>query len=347
MATDHPTPFASTPTSKPPAVDPDSLPPAQSPDLKLEQASLLEYVQTAYLNADEWKGPLSIENYLQREDALQAVDLTRDGRITGWILTSDSLPKNPDGSRPIFASCESIPKHAYMIRDGAFENVTVHGVASVYTRPEYRGKGYAGRMMSELGKKLETWQSVDGSVNPFSVLFSDIGQTYYAKFGWKLFQSTHIHLPPMDPTTYSSKKSLFGPVEDLSLDDLRQIPCDRYQENRLRRLLAREMDGSSTIVSIRADLEHFQWHFARDEFQTKIMGKDFPSVKGAIHRGSGLGLIWCRVYAAKKEEWQLHILHTICPPSAEIDDSCRDAMCALLLRAQLEAHEWEMLGGVS
>src|ERR1700761_4005611 len=124
--------FASTPTSKPPVLDPGALPDSKSPSLKLEPATLLEYVQTAYLNGDEWQGPLKIEQYLQREDILQATDLTRDGRITGWILTSDSLPKNSDGSRPILASCESIAVHAYVARGGAVENIQAHGVASVY-----------------------------------------------------------------------------------------------------------------------------------------------------------------------------------------------------------------------
>jgi GNAT superfamily N-acetyltransferase len=336
--------FASLPTSQPPVIDADSLPSAQSAALKLEPATLLEYVQTAYLNADEWKGPLTIEQYLQREDILQAVNLTRDGRITGWILTTDSLPKNTDGSRPILASCESIPIHAYLARDGVVEKIQAHGIASVYNRPEHRGKGYASRMMAELGKRLETWQPLNGAINQFSVLFSDIGQTFYARFGWKVFPSTHIHLQQLNQVAYERASSGLPAVEDLLLEDLKSIPTVQYVERRLGEISKAE--PGKIHVAIRPDLEHLEWHFARDEFQTKVMGKRFPEVKGVIHRPTGLALIWCRVYAAKKSDWQLHILHTVIPPSTQGSQEAETALAALLARAQLEAHEWEMASGV-
>ncbi|EXJ55338.1 hypothetical protein A1O7_08265 [Cladophialophora yegresii CBS 114405] len=336
--------FASLSTSQPPVVDAGALPSGQSTALKLEPATPLEYVQTAYLNADEWKGPLTIKQYLQREDILQAADLTKDARITGWILTSDSLPKNADGSRPIFASCETIPIHAYVARDGVVEKVQAHGIASVYNRPEHRGKGYASRMMAELGKRLETWQSSHGSKNRFSVLFSDIGQTFYARFGWKVFPSTHIHLQQINRLDYQRATSGLPTVEDLSLEDLKTIPAVEYVEHRLQQIS--KTDQGKTHVAIRPDLEHFEWHFARDEFQTKVMGKRFPEVKGAIHRSTGLALIWCRIYAAKKPDWQLHILHTVVPPSMQSSQEAEAVMAALLARAQLEAHEWEMASGV-
>lgn len=39
-----------------------------------------------------------------------------------------------------------------------------------------RGKGYAARMMKELGTKLDTWQQEDGKRADFTVLYSDIGK---------------------------------------------------------------------------------------------------------------------------------------------------------------------------
>ncbi|KIW98301.1 uncharacterized protein Z519_01885 [Cladophialophora bantiana CBS 173.52] len=330
--------------SKPPAVDPVSQPTAQSPDLRLVPATPLEYVQTAYLNAEEWQGPLSMDQYLEREVILQAVDLTKAGRITGWILTSETLPANVDGSRPILACCESLLVHAYVARDGEVEKIQAHGIASVYTRPEYRGKGYAGRMMAELGKRLESWQASAGARNPFSVLYSDIGQKFYARFGWKVFPSNHIHLTPMDRAIYNSASFVFPAVEDLTMEDLKHIPTVEYLEHRLR-AISKARPGT-VHVAIRPDVEHFEWHFAREEYQTKVLGKSFPTVKGAIHRATGLALIWCRVYAAKESEWQLHILHTVIPPSVENSVDAQNTMAALLLRAQFEAHEWEMAAGV-
>lgn len=344
MATAELDSFASIATSQPPSISQESLPSAQSSDLKLDPASLLEYVQTAYLNADEWKGPLTIEQYLQREDLLQATTLTKSDRITGWILTTDSLPTNSDGSRPILASCESIAIHAYAARDGVVEKIQAHGIASVYNRPEHRGKGYASRMMAELAKRLESWQSTSDSINKFSVLFSDIGQTFYARHGWQVSSSTHIHLHPIDQNAYDSARSDLPGVDELLLEDLRDIPAIEYLEHRLQKT-SQAMPGK-IHVAIRPDLEHFEWHFARDEFQTKMVGRRFPKVKGAIHRPTGIALIWCRVYAAKPSDWQLHILHTVVPPSVEGSESAELAVAALLLKAQLEAHVWEMASGV-
>lgn len=345
MASAAPLPKSSTLiTSKPIAVDPASQPPSQSSDLKLVPATPLEYVQTSCLNADEWKGPLSLDEYLEREVILQSVDLTRGGQITGWILTSDALPKNLDGSRPILACCESIPIHAYLARNGKIQKVQAHGIASVYTRPEYRGKGYAGRMMADLGKRLESWQTSDGVLNPFSVLFSDIGTKFYSKFGWKVFPSTHIHLSPLDQKDYEAARSLFPGTEDLSSSDLRAIPTVSYMEQNLLNLS--KANPATTHVGIRPDLEHFEWHFARDEFQCRILGRGDPRIKGAIHRATGMALIWCRVYAADQKDWQLHILHVVIPPTTIDSEGVQDAMSALLLRAQREAHNWEMAAGV-
>jgi hypothetical protein len=50
----------------------------------------------------------------------------------------------------------------------------VHGIGSVFCPVEFRGRGYAGRMMELLGEKLRYWQSNNGC--PFSILFSDIGK---------------------------------------------------------------------------------------------------------------------------------------------------------------------------
>jgi len=331
-------------TSKPPALDAQSLPSAQSQDLKVEPVTPLEYLQTAHLNAEEWKGPLDLHQYLEREEILQQTDLTKDGRITGWILTSDAFAPNPDGSRQIFASCETIQTCAYVARQGKVQKVQAHGIASVFTRSEYRGKGYAGRMMQELGKRLESWQNFKDLPNAFSVLYSDIGPNFYARHGWKVFPSTHIHLAPLKQDDYDRAKGQLPSIEELIMSDLQYIPAVKYVEQRLQEQSTTR--PNTTYVGIRPDLEHFGWHIARDEFQCQLLEKGHPKVKGAIHRETGLALIWCRVFAEREQDWQLHILHTVVPPSIQNSADALAVMAALLLRAQLEASQWDMAAGV-
>lgn len=51
-----------------------------------------------------------------------------------------------------------------------------HGVGSVFCADELRGRGYAGRMMKELGTVLKRWQQNAGVKSCFTVLYSDIGK---------------------------------------------------------------------------------------------------------------------------------------------------------------------------
>ncbi|EXJ94097.1 hypothetical protein A1O1_02490 [Capronia coronata CBS 617.96] len=331
-------------TSKPPAVDSESQPSAASSDVNLVPATAIEHVQTTYLNEDEWRGPLTLEQYLEREGVLQSLDLSRDGRITGWILTSETLPQNQDMSRPILSSCETYLVHGYVARDGHVKKVQAHGIASVHTRPEHRGKGYAGRMMADLGHRLETWQRPHGTNNPFSVLWSDIGTQFYAKHGWKVFPSNHIHLTPLERAGYEAARRSLPAVNDLCVADLRDIPTIDYIEQRLQRLS--DSEPGITHVAIRPDLEHFQWHFGREDYIHQALGKAQPQIKGAINRDTGIALIWHRVYAANPKDWRLNILHAVVPPSVETSKDAQAVLAALLLRAQLEAHAWELAGGV-
>lgn len=337
----------------PPAVAPSDLPSAASPDLELLPATPIEVQQICLLNQDEWRGPLSVEEYLDREDALREQDLTR-GTLTCWILTSPKLPANADGSRPVLASCESLLKSAYIARNGKVDQILTHGIGSVFTRPQHRGRGYAARMMTELAKQLETWQQPEGVKGAFSILYSDIGQKFYARFGWKVFPSSHVHLDPVNLEEYEStrkrltdliKKGL-PEIEDLTAADLDQIPAVVNLEQTIQ--VESAAQPTMPFLAIRPDRAHFAWHHAREEFQSKAIGKPEPTIKGAIHKETGIAVIWCRVYATNPAEWSLHILHVVIPPATKAAPTPADhlALSALLLRAQLEAHIWEMQDGV-
>ena len=330
--------------SKAQAIEPSSLPAAQSPELVLVPATPVEHEQCTRLNADEWRGPLTIEQYMQREQYLISQDLTRDGRETPWMLTSTKLSADKNGDRPILASCETILANAYVARAGKLDEVLTHGIGSVFCRAEHRGKGYAGRMMKELGKQLETWQQADGTKGVFSVLYSDIGQKFYSRFGWKVFPSTHIQLPTMTPKDYDTARQSLPDVANLYTGDLKSIPAAEYVMQYLLSLSKRE--PNTAFVAIKPDAQHFAWHHAREEFVSTALGKQSPKVKGAIDRATGIALIWTRVYAADAKQWQLHVLHTVVPPEVQSTVQGMKSLSALLLRAQAEAHTAGMTAGV-
>jgi hypothetical protein len=151
-----------------------TLPDRNSHELHLVVAKHEEILAQQNANSDEWRGALSLPAYLRREELLVDQTLTRDGGLTAW-----SLVYQPAGSdekdRKVLCGCETIKKRALVASANTVEAVTAHGVCSVFCPPENRGKGYAGRMIADLGEKLRTWQS-NGQDNLFSVLWSDIGK---------------------------------------------------------------------------------------------------------------------------------------------------------------------------
>ena len=337
-------PNGETTVVKPAPIDESQLPSSKSSDVRLVPATLAEHRQCSRVNADEWRGPLTIEQYLRREKHLLSQELTKDGKEVGWILTSASLPPDEHGNRPILASCETIPVQAYVARDGKLTETLVHGIGSVFTRAEHRGKSYASRMMTELAQRLETFQQPNGDRSLFTILYSDIGQNFYARFGWNAFPSTHIHLGSMETETYCMASQDLPAVQDLSSADLKNIQATQFVQQEL--LASSKSRPGVSFVAIAPDMDHFAWHHAREEFVSKALGRATPKVKGAIHSETGIALVWSRTFAADSKDWTLHILHIVIPPGTTGSQERQRILAALLLRAQHEAYRSELPAGV-
>ena len=341
------------------ALPPELLPLSSSPNLILSPASAVEKPQTALINAGSWRGPLSVTQYLERERKLSGLDLTQNGRQTFWILTfkDDAIPVSPGSrvwGRPILAACETYLKGGYVATNGKLQQVSCHGVGSVYCRDEYRGQGYASRMMEELGHRLETYQQPTDTVRGyFSVLYSDIGIKFYAKHGWKPMISTHILLSPIGQDAYNEtvQRLALPLLEDVTSKDLDTI-CAAATSAMEAALVkkSKERPGFSH-VAVRPDKAHMDWHHAREEIQALSLYNLIPNIKGAVDTRSGCAVIWSRGYSLNPSASQLHILHLHIPEVSqdEISQSNPDlekSIAALLLRAQLEAQTWWMHSGV-
>ena len=171
-----------------------TLPPSNSTELCLTRPTEEEALHVLKVNSEPWKGPLSIEAYVRRERLLGTVlHSARDGSkpwelssdLSGWILTTTYDPPN---ARPILASCETVRKRALVAFDAAessrgrvVKEILCVGIASVFCEEQFRRRGYAGRMMTELSNLKKARQV---NVEPecmFSVLFSDIGKVSIRK----------------------------------------------------------------------------------------------------------------------------------------------------------------------
>lgn len=329
-----------------------------SPTLALVSPTEEEKLVCWKLNGASWRGALSLPSYLRREEHLANQAFTRNGGITYWILVDTAASTPASSPRTILASCESLRKKALLAtKDGKVEEVVSHGIGSVFCRPEFRGRGYAGRMMKELGEKLEGWQHQEGSRISFTVLYSDIGKEFYAKNGWKPFPSSHIELLPLKTASDISSSKSTPSTTPLHAEDIAAL-CS-LDQTLLRQKIAHR--NPSTRVAFIPDIETMQWHHAREEFAAKELFNKHPLVKGAIsagREGERAWCIWTHTFGSKPESTKLHILRLVIEAEQDIGRQMPDgattngtdaqstgavrAVAAVLLAAQHEAEEWGM-----
>ena len=324
------------------------LPDGDSPDLILVPATPEERIASIKLNSIAWKGPLDLETYITREDHLHNHQLVRDG-VTCWILVDGS---EPEGDRTILSSCETYPKKALLAHKGQVEEVSTHGIGSVYCRPEFRGKGYAKRMMEELSRKLDTWkmEQQPRGRTLFTILFSDIGKKFYAQFGWEPYASAHMVLPARakdDVEEKSNGTSEHQVTRDLLAEDVKQTMCNDTVLSTLREEMQRASQQSQAAqVAILPDFDHYSWHWAREEFFVRELYSDRspPLVKGAGNDAAQVYCTWNRNFGDTPESSVLYILRWVYnkPTSADEEQGLIRAMVGILRRTQQEAKEWDL-----
>lgn len=247
-----------------------------------------------------WGTALSLESYISREVAQYSIPLSRNNGLTPWILTNPTLLP-----RPIFSSCEILKKRA-LVRspDGAITEGIAHGVASVFTEPQERKKGYAGAMMGKIGEMLEGVQAEKKGGALFSVLWSDIGKQFYAKRGWKVFESSHLEFPATKSTPELPEN-----LKIIGFDDLPELA--EADEKLLRKQIIDAPQSTTTLVGIMPDLDQLQWHLAREAFACKDLFSKIPTSHGALYKtssGSRIWAIWKRNHSGSISQPQKNIL---------------------------------------
>lgn len=326
-----------------------SLPSASSASLILTHPRPDEQKVTWSYSHPEWGHGLTQQGYLDREVYLLTIPLARDGGMTQWILTDSAVP---EAERPVLASCETLKKRALVRgKDGIVRDVWAHGVASVFTYKGFRGKGYAGRMMAMLGEHLAAVQSETGEA-VFSILFSDIGKSFYAKSGWMPMESTHLEFLVRPPTVDNLIIAEADPtIITITDDDLSTISA--LDEKLLRKRIStpNTTNPSKTRVAIIPNLDTFQWHYCREDFMCNHTFSRKPTIRGALFTSpsspsSRVWALWTRVHYGgleKLEENRLHFLRLVVEDEDSISDvDLERAIKSILAVAQKEAVEWQI-----
>ncbi|KAH6608541.1 hypothetical protein Trco_001887 [Trichoderma cornu-damae] len=320
-----------------------NLPSASSPTIILANPTQAEKIRTWTYSQPEWGNSLTIPEYLEREEYLLTIPLARDGGITNWILTDGAAAAADGAERPVLASCETLRKRALVRgRDGVVGDVWAYGIASVFTYSEFRGRGYAGKMMELLRRHMAARRRETGEP-AFSVLFSDIGKLFYARHGWLPLENTQIEFY-VGPNPAEPDASAVTLLRD---DDLPALAA--RDEELIRKDIARpnSADASKTRVAVIPDLDTLQWHFHRQAFICNTAFGREPTVHGALYtspaNGSRVwGLFERNHYGGpeRPDKNLLSFLRFVIEDATIPDDELSKAVVGIFRAAEREAKEW-------
>ncbi|KAI0711178.1 hypothetical protein C8T65DRAFT_739572 [Cerioporus squamosus] len=178
-------------------------------DLSLFPATSHQTRESRCRHAVEWSRGRPLDEYLHRDEVMDADQHAANGKLITWVLA----PRNDPATLNFLCSCETYRRAALVARpkpsaegdvaQPQVEEVTAYGVASVYTPPKHRKKGYARHMMRLLhwvlaprsalpstfppdwgtAPDIEMLKSLGVANAQFSVLYSDVGRDFYRSCG--------------------------------------------------------------------------------------------------------------------------------------------------------------------
>jgi predicted N-acetyltransferase YhbS len=182
-----------------------------SDNLDLHEASPDERAQAFRNVHDVWPSHVDPEEHLRRRLANPKFDnsITYVGTLDGRVV----------------AACGCF--HVSVRIDGTVERACA--VGSVHTLPEFRGRGFAPRLLAF----AETRERQAGKT--FSLLYSDISPAYYERLGYRRCAAAQGWVNPSEGGTKSSSSctlSRFQPADELS------TLCDLYDRGHARHALS-------------------------------------------------------------------------------------------------------------
>ncbi len=177
----------------------------------------------------EWGKRLTVPQYVDREHAL---------RNHRWALTAMTTWLLADAD-DILCSCETFRNDSSV----GNQTGTSFSVASVFTEPHLRGKGYAKQLMSELISKLRSQPDAQSSV-----LYSDVGAAIYEKSGYRALPAWDWVLPPAEL-----------PLEAQWLETPLPVPVRARQ--------------ATSQLLLHPSGDQLDWHFERSRLYARFLGR--------------------------------------------------------------------------
>ncbi|KAG8737337.1 hypothetical protein FRC12_017188 [Ceratobasidium sp. 428] len=188
----------------------------------LRSASQAQVIEARKLRSLAWAKWLGSEGYVRKCEAWDSLEHANGGKLITWVLVTAEDPE----TLGILSTCATYRRDILLLSPNETRSNTSTGyaVAGVFTPPQYRGKGYARRMMGLLHFAIaqpdevpafpSSWGQPPARIEPpgsLSVLYSGVG-TFYSTCppgegtGWTITgtKTTHwivneVDILPIDP----------------------------------------------------------------------------------------------------------------------------------------------------
>jgi GNAT superfamily N-acetyltransferase len=262
---------------------------------------------------EQWGAPaLSRVQYQEKERRQRETAFSRGGSIF-WAIVQrrdghggdqgddDSDTELVPGEDLIVCHCESHRFDcALRSREGHVLRGHSYHIASVFTLPAFRKRGLAAFFLSEVARRMCALPDA-----LLSVLYSDIGPTFYDRLGWRLYPSTIATLAVGHPrnatvaTTTTEAEALFL---DERLDELLASDNARLVDQ----LRSGQYDGQQAFAVL-PTRDSVEWQFCVGITFARVRGlAELPTQCGVRLEDADAFMVWCH----NLKESALYIVRT-------------------------------------
>jgi GNAT superfamily N-acetyltransferase len=222
---------------------------------------------------EAWGGELTLDSYVALEARLRAQPWSCEV-LCVWLLCADQ--------GEVLSSCESYRMPSRLGQEEGYS----YGIASVYTEPGKRRKGYTTELLGRLGARLGAAGRAQAMV-----LFSDVALRTYQKSGFAPRPALNLAYPPLPGDPRDGVDQLVPEHQAAQALAAMPAPGDRF-----------------AILPVPAQVD---WHLERERIFSDVMGLPRPPACGA--RIGAAGILW----AADPREGELTVLQLHAPAPAQ------------------------------
>ncbi|KAJ3392061.1 hypothetical protein HDU92_008659 [Lobulomyces angularis] len=201
---------------------------------------------------------------------------------TQYVLIEHSKPFE------ILSSCETYERSCSIsTATGELVNGRCFSIASVFTPPNHRGKGFASEMMKLLFNILKNKGALASNLN------SDVGRLFYAKFGWKFFESKNLILPKQALLKWIKFRV---ELKKVTLDNLKTV----LRFFNLNAIKHHKVKKNIFFVDPKESFESLEWIYLDTKFLAKVLLNLDMDHFGVFLQETGEFFLWTLEIEKKK-----------------------------------------------